>query len=180
MGKTVATNYPKDQTLEKVIESIKKIREKQRETDRRMGFYDNRMGEIVQAMLSPDLDLEFMPFGFSFTELSPERKILDRKRRCIAEVDVLVENNDQIMVVEVKVTPTNKDVKNHIERIETIKAYYAAERGDKRKYYGAIGGAVFKKNVREFALKQGLYILVPSGKAMSIIAPEGDSKPRIW
>ena len=178
MGKTVIS-YPKDPTIEKVLESIKALREKQRETDRRLGFYDNRMGEITEAMLSPDLDLQFRPFGFIFNEQSTEKYISDGKRR-IAEIDVFLENNDQVMIVEVEITPTNKDIKKHIERIETVKAYYAAERGDKRKYYGAIGGVVFRKNVREYALKQGLYILVPSGRAIDIIAPDGDSKPRAW
>jgi hypothetical protein len=43
---------------------------------------------------------------------------------------------------------------------------------DKRKLYGGIAGAIIPDNVRDYALKQGLYVIEQSGDTVNVIAPE--------
>jgi hypothetical protein len=37
------------------------------------------------------------------------------------EVDVFLENGDKVMIVEIKATPTMKDVNEHIARMEKLR-----------------------------------------------------------
>ena len=76
------------------------------------------------------------------------------------------------MVVEIKSKPDSSDIKEHIERMEKLRKI-ADLRSDKRGYLGAIAGAVFNDNEKNFALKTGFYVIEPSGKTFTITVPEG-------
>ena len=93
------------------------------------------------------------------------------------EIDVKLENGDKVMLVEVKTKPTTKDVKDHIKRLEKMRVY-ADLHGDKRTFLGSVAGAVMTDNVKEYALKQGFFVIEPSGEAFNIISP--DNKPKEW
>jgi hypothetical protein len=55
---------------------------------------------------------------------------------------------------------------------------YADLHGDARKYLGAIAGMVMNGNVRDFALRNGFYVVEPSGDTFNVIMPEGKYHPR--
>ena len=76
-------------------------------------------------------------------------------------------------------TIPDEDIKEHLERIEKLHTY-VDKKGDHRKYYGALGGLVFTDNERKYALRHGLYIIVPSGESFDIIAPGEKYQPRVW
>jgi hypothetical protein len=82
------------------------------------------------------------------------------------------------MAVEIKTQPHNNDILDHIERLEKLRQW-ADLHDDKRKIYGAMAGAIFPDNVRDYALKQGLYIIEQSGATVNVIAPEA-VKVRAW
>jgi hypothetical protein len=96
----------------------------------------------------------------------------------LAEVDILLENGEYALAVEVKTHLTTKDVKDHIKRMGILRRV-ADEHNDKRKYLGAVAGAVVDQVVTAYALKNGFYVITPSGKTVDIEAPDGFN-PRIW
>jgi hypothetical protein len=55
---------------------------------------------------------------------------------------------------------------------------HAGLRGDQRKYLGAVAGMIINDNERDFALKNGFYVIEPSGETFIITPPEGS--PREW
>ena len=83
------------------------------------------------------------------------------------------------MIVEVKSKPTTANVTEHIERMEKVRLHGNLH-GDRRVFLGAIAGMIIKDNVKEFALKNGFYVIEPSGETFIITAPEGDCSPREW
>jgi hypothetical protein len=44
--------------------------------------------------------------------------------------------------------------------------------GNPRRLYRALAGAIIPENVRDYALKQGFYIIEQSGDRVNVIAPE--------
>ena len=93
------------------------------------------------------------------------------------EIDVFLENYSKAMLVEVKTTPTTEDVKDHIERLEKMRKY-ADLHDDKRTFLGAVAGAVITDNVKKYVLKQGFFVIEPSGESFNIISP--NNKPKEW
>ena len=81
------------------------------------------------------------------------------------------------MLVEVKTTPTTEDVKDHIKRLEKMRKY-ADLHSDKRIFFGAVAGVVITDNVKEYILKQGFFVIEPSGETFNIIPP--NNKPKEW
>ena len=95
------------------------------------------------------------------------------------EIDITLENGDKVMIVEVKNKLTNGDITEHIDRMD--KARFRADlHGDKRTYLGAVAGIVMSESEKLFALKNGFYVVEPSGETFTVTAPEGIDSPREW
>ena len=169
---------------EKQREKVWQFEEKQKEFDRQLkegrrkqGFFENRFGEILEYMASPGLMEKFKSYGFTIVELSHDKEI-HSEGHLVAQLDMFLENGDSVVAVEMKSKPDAADINEQVERMEKLRKY-ADRKGDKRKYYGAIGGVVFLENIRNYALKCGLFVIEPSGVSFNLLAPEGN-KPRAW
>ena len=168
-----------DNQIKETGEQIKKTGEQMKETDQKMGFLDNRFGELAQHLVAPNIMEKFNKLSFNFTKCSLNVKIKEPENpNLIAEVDILLENGDIVVAVEVKATPNEKRVNKHIERMEKLRLY-ADRHGDKRKYLGAIAGAILSEEIRRLILNQGFYLIEQTGDTVKITIPEG-FKPREW
>ena len=89
------------------------------------------------------------------------------------EIDLFLENGDIAILIEVKTTLETKDIRAHIERLEKFRRA-SDMKGDKRRFIGAIAGAVIDGDAEEVAHENGMYVIVQSGKAVEIMpTPEG-------
>ena len=139
----------------------------------------NRFGDMVEHMVVPNLLDRFRDLGFVFEAASRDFKVADRKNNIFAEVDVLLQNGDKVMIVEIKATPSIEDIADHVRRMEKMRRY-ADLRGDERKYLGAVAGVVVSDSVQNRALKNGFFVVVPSGDTFTIIKPEGKYRVKEW
>ncbi|MDR2499602.1 MAG: DUF4175 domain-containing protein [Treponema sp.] len=149
-----------------------------KETNKRMGSLTNRFGEVVEYMIIPNLLAKFEELGFTFTKAN-RTKIANKTHNIFTEVDAFLENGDKVMAVEIKTKPSNDDINDHIERMEKLRVY-ANLHNDKRVYLGAMAGVVFNQSEKIYALKNGFYVIEPSGETFTITAPEGIYHPREW
>jgi len=163
---------------------VKEVAESQKETDRivketaqQIGKVNNRFGEIVEYMVAPNLREKFRELGLNFPKANPNSDVSDYDNKIFLEIDVMLENGDKALLVEVKTKLTTEDVKDHIARLEKMRNY-ADLHGDKRAFLGAVAGIVMTSNVKEYALKQGFYVIEPSGETFNITPPSG--KPKEW
>jgi hypothetical protein len=168
-----------DLRLEKQMrETDRRLDKRIKETDRRLGDVGLRLGDMVEHLMTPNLHKKFEELGFSFNHSSRNHELHGPNDQSLAEIDVLLENGEYAMAVEVKTRLSVRDVKDHVKRMEILRRV-ADEHDDKRKYLGAVAGAVVTPEVSAYALKNGFFVIVPSGKTVDIKAPE-DFRPRIW
>ena len=167
-----------------VKEVFQEVGEKQKETARQMLRTDNelgklskRMGEVVEFMVAPNLCEKFREFGFNFSQSNQNTIVSDKANKISFEIDVKLENYSKAMLVEVKTKPTTEDVKDHLKRLEKMRKY-ADLHGDKRAFLGAVAGAIIPDNVKKYVLKQGFFVIEPSGEGFNITSPKG--KPKEW
>ena len=170
---------------------IKELRESQKETDlkfeesrRRAEIFDkkwgelhNRFGEIVEYMVAPNLRDKFGEMGLVFLEVNNNKRVNDYKNDIHFEIDIFLENGNIALLVEVKTKLTTEDVKEHIKRLEEMRKY-ADLRGDKRSFLGAVAGVVMTSYAKKYALKQGFFVVEPSGETFNITSPQG--LPKEW
>jgi hypothetical protein len=154
--------------------------EQMKETDKRVGELTGRFGDIVEHMVVPNLVARFQDLKFTFTKVSRDVKITDEQKRVIAEIDAFLENGGFTMSVEIKSKPRIEYINDHIERMKKLRAY-ADSHNNNRKYLGAVAGVVFDDSVKTYALKNGFYVLEPSGETFTITSPEDKGyTPREW
>ncbi|MDR0709574.1 MAG: hypothetical protein LBF77_05875 [Spirochaetaceae bacterium] len=168
-----------DKKLQETWEQIKATDRQMKETDKKVGELTNRFGTVVEHMIVPNLLAKFKDFDFTFEVAHKNTEIKDEKNKIFVEVDVFLENGDKVMIVEIKATPTVKDVNEHIARMEKLRKY-ADLRKDNRKYLGAIAGVVTSDSVKTYALKKGFFVIVPSGDTFNITKPEGKYQVKEW
>ena len=163
-----------------MAENARQMAENARQMDeynKRFGDFTRRFGEVVEYMIAPNLLKKFREYGFKFHEAMSDRVFSDDDDNALFEVDVFLQNGETAMLVEVKTKLTTEDVKEHIERLEKMRAY-ADLHGDKRTFLGAVAGVVMTANVKKYALGQGLYVIEPSGETFNITPPNG--QPKEW
>jgi hypothetical protein len=165
-------------TLDRVAKSQENIARQMEEYNRRIGHTENLFGEIAEYMVAPKLCEKFREYGFNFTRANPNGVYInDEDNQIYIEIDLMLENGDKAILVETKAKITTERVNKHIERLEKMRKH-ADLHGDKRLFLGAMAGIVASKEVKEYVLKQGFYLIEPSGDSFTITPPDG--KPKEW
>ena len=178
--------YPKGLDFEQVWAALMENREQQKETDRllketikennkRFGDMDNRFGEVVEYMISPNLLDKFNNLGLDFQTASTNFKVRDHKNKIYFEIDVFLQNGDVAMLVEIKTNLSISYINEHINRLEKMRTF-ADLHGDKRAFFGAVAGIIVPSEVKQYALDNGFYLIEPSGENFNIISPYVKSK----
>jgi hypothetical protein len=168
-----------DKKLQETWEQIKETDRQMKETDKKVGELANRFGDMVEHMVVPNLLAKFKALDFAFEVATRDYKIVDEKNKIFVEVDAFLQNGDKVMIVEIKATPTTTDVNEHIKRMEKLRKYADLHK-DTRKYLGAIAGVVTSDAVKNYALKKGFFVVIPSGDTFNIIKPEGKYHIKEW
>jgi len=133
----------------------------------------------VEHLVAPNLREKFNALGFNFSKAGMEVEIVDKTDPYRStDVDIMLEDGDIVVAVEVKSKPNDKDVKEHIERMEFLRRY-ADKRNDKRRYQGGIAGAIISDSVRRYIQKKGFYLIEQTGDTVKIDIPKG-FKAREW
>jgi hypothetical protein len=197
MPETQTLNPPSYETVWAILQEnalgMKELKERQKEFKERqdgidrivennariIGKLGNRLGEMIEYMIMPNLVQGFREMGFVFEKAYPHAVINDKTNNISTEIDITLENGDKVMIVEVKSKPTTEDVTEHIERMDKVQRHGDLH-GDRRVFLGAFGGMVFNDNVKQFALKNGFYVIEPADETFIITAPEGIYSPREW
>jgi hypothetical protein len=174
-----------DRQMKETQQYIRKLSEeterKMQETNRQIGKLGNRFGELTEHLVAPNIVEKFNALGYHFDDIfSGLRQIIydESSGRKVAEFDIILENRDSIVGVEVKSKPCDDDVKDHVRRLGILRLSRDSK-GDKRKIYGALAGAIMPLNVRDAALKAGLYVITQTGDTVKIDIPEGFT-PKTW
>ncbi|MCL2069542.1 MAG: hypothetical protein FWH19_00970 [Treponema sp.] len=173
------SDYPRGLTFEQVWASIQETDKQIKEMSRKLGDLGNRFGELAEHLVGPSIMEKFNEQGFDFTRRSRdvEIKISDNPKSW-AEVDIILENGDFVIAVEVKSKPKEVDVEKHIKRMEVLRQT-ADLRGDRRKYRGAVAGAIMNQGICDYILQNGFYLIEQTGDTVKLTIPEG-FVPRDW
>ena len=182
------TDRQMQETARRIQESNEEVDRHFKETDRyiketsiHVGKLGNRFGELAEHLVAPNIVQKFNALGFHFDDISAGlRQIIEDESsgQQIAEFDILLENGEAIVGVEVKSKPSHDDVKEHVQRLKILRLN-KDKKGDKRKIYGALAGAIMPRDIQSAILKAGLYAITQTGDTVKINVPEGFT-PKAW
>ncbi|MBF0626414.1 MAG: DUF3782 domain-containing protein [Magnetococcales bacterium] len=146
------------------------------EASKLVGRLGGRWGEFVEGLVAPACETMFMERGIPVHKVHPRTKATLPGNRHM-EIDLLVINDIAIVAVEVKSNLKSGDIERHVERLGEFKEFYPEYAN--RRLMGAVAGIVVEKGAAEYAMKQGLFVIVQSGDNIHLIN-ESAFAPRIW
>jgi len=161
-----------------------------KELNRKIGALGNRIGEIVENMVGERIIEKFQALGYNVTHpVVRNCSFSSTKLGLYGEFDLTLVDSDIIILIEVKTTLETSHVRKHLKKIEEYRNHIAAEGFvqphvrhllPNTRFIGAVAGAVVEDEARQFALENGLYVIVQSGEAVEIVkTPEG-FKAKEW
>ena len=150
-------------------------------TNKKIGDLTGSIGRVIEHMVAGDNIIKrFQALDYKIGDYSRNKKFgRDLPRDMWGEIDLFLENGDIAILIEVKTTLETKDVRKHMRTLEKFRRV-SDIKGDKRRFIGAVAGAVVKGDAEEVAHENGMYVIVQSGEAVEIVpVPEG-FKAREW
>jgi hypothetical protein len=161
-----------------VTEWRREIERIMKENSRQLGDVHNRLGELIEHIVLPNILQKVKPLGYGFKNVRKRYEFTDKNYRVIAEADILLINGEYLMIIEVKTVLKTKDIDNHMKRLEKIREH-ACPPADSHKFIGCVAGAVVDETVKKYAHKKGLYVLEQSGDTLKLDVPDGFN-PKVW
>ena len=160
------------ETDRRMAETDRKMAETDRqmkETDRRMKklqyMFTGHWGKLMEALVEGDLVNLLQKEGIQVNRTFPNIKGEFQGQRW--EIDIVAVNGQEAVVVEVKTTLTQKDVKQFIKLMKLF-TVLNPEHKDK-KIYGAVAFLKANNSADIYAEKQGLYVIKAVGSSSSIV-----------
>jgi len=169
------------ETDRKIDRKFQETAEQIEQTNKNVGGLSSSIGRIIENMIGgSNIIDQFQALGYDITDCYRNRIFLNKKLDIKGEIDLLLEDGDIAILIEVKTTLEEKDVFNHVKRLENFRRYNDAMGNDKRRFIGAVAGAVIGKGVVNAAQENGLYLIVQSGKAFEIMPPPEGFVAKEW
>jgi hypothetical protein len=146
-----------------------------KQVSKEVGKLSNRLGEFVEWQVRPAAVRLFRERGIEVHELYPNVSV--KRDNGGLEIDLLVVNDTEAVLIEVKSKLTQRDVDDHLQRLEKFKRFMPRYRDVNA--LGAVGGMIVANEVAEYAYNQGLFVLAQSGDGV-VILNEAAFQPRRW
>ncbi len=164
-----------DRHMQETDRQMKETDRKLKEVTKAIGRLGNRLGEFVEEMVRPAVVRLFQQRGIAVHQVS--RGVYAERDGDAMEIDLLVVNNLDAVLVEVKSELKVDDVKDHVSRLERFKKLCPQYAGFR--VMGAVAAMVVPEDAARFAYRQGLFVLVQSGDSMTVGNDE-DFTPGVW
>jgi hypothetical protein len=159
-------------------ETDKQIKETDKQINRvskQIGELGNRLGEFVEWQVRPAVVRLFQERGINVHEFHPGISV--KRDNEGLEIDLLVVNDTDAILVEVKSKLTQRDVDEHLQRLAKFKRLMPRFRDVKA--LGAVAAMIVPNEVASYGCRQGLFVLVQSGENV-IILNDAEFTPRVW
>ncbi|MBF0123756.1 MAG: DUF3782 domain-containing protein [Magnetococcales bacterium] len=161
--------------MQETFQQMQETDRKFKEVSTLVGNLGSRWGDFVEKLVAPACIAMFTKRGIQVDE------VFTRAKKTVAgqnmEIDILVANTIDAVLVEVKSNLTVEDVRNHLERLKRFKSFF--NRYADCTVYGAVAGIAIDAGADQFAINQGLFVIVQSGDSVQI-ANDKDFKARTW
>jgi len=163
------------ETDHRMAESRAMLDKKIAELGAQIGGLGNRLGEFVEGVVRPGLVRLFRERGIDVRET--HRELESERHGKKAQVDLLVVDDDEVVVVEVKSKLSHQDVEEHLERLALFKELFP--RYADARVFGAMAAMVIPEKQAAFAEGAGLFVIGQAGDDAVLLNSAG-FEPKAW
>jgi len=160
---------------ERIAETDRRLDLRLNELGKQIGGLGNRLGEFVEGVVRPGLVRLFRERGVDVRETHRDLEAERNGRK--AQVDLLVVNDTEVVVVEVKSKLSQRDVEEHVERLALFKELFP--RYADASVLGAMAAMVVPEKQATYAESVGLFVIGQAGDDAVLLNSAG-FEPRAW
>ena len=167
-----------DKRFEETDRIFKETDRKFKETDEKIkelaGLFTGQWGKLIEALVKPSAFKLFQERGIKVTETY--QRLESSRNGSHMEVDILLANDTEAVVVEVKTTLKVEDVREFLEDLRRFTFFFPRYKG--LKIYGGVVGIQIEEEADKFAYRRGLFVLAGSGEGMIRILNDLNFRPQ--
>lgn len=138
-------------------------------TDRKInkvaGLFDTQWGKLMESLAEGGILKLFQQRGIGVYQIYQRAKSRQNGRHL--EMDLLLVNDGEVVVVEVKTTLKADHVRDFLEDMAEFPDFFHHYRNSK--IYGAVAALRMEQKSDRFAAKQGLFVIKVGGEGMTEI-----------
>jgi hypothetical protein len=151
--------------------------ESEKEWNKKMGDIYNRLGDLAEYTFVPEAILEkFKELGYEFDNYCRRERVIGADGCAKAEYDVVLRNGEAVALVEIKTTLKYEYIDRFIQQISVA----TNEKYKGKRIIGAVAALEITKEVKNYAMRKGLYVIEQAGRDIKIDTKDGKFKPKIW
>ncbi|MBU0764427.1 MAG: DUF3883 domain-containing protein [Bacteroidetes bacterium] len=158
-------------------ETTKELKEQMQDTDKKIkalsNLFTTQWGKLIESLVEPSCLKLFQEHGIKITLSTTNVKVQRNEEE--TEYDILLVNDTEIVVIEVKTTFRKDDLQEFIDKLKKFKYYLPQYQS--YKVYGAIAGIRYDEGTGRLAYKKGLFVIKSSGENILKIANDLNFKP---
>ncbi|HLC14878.1 MAG TPA: DUF3782 domain-containing protein [Thermodesulfovibrionia bacterium] len=166
------------ETDAKFKETERMIQESRKEAKERANSLENlftgQWGKLIEALVKPGVLKLFKSRGIQVNQAHPNVESLRNGGKM--EVDLLLTNDEEVIVIEVKTTLKVEHGLDHLERLNQFFLFFPRYKGCR--VYGAVAGLKIEEESDRFAYRQGLFVLKVGTEDMIEIANDEKFRPK--
>jgi len=137
-----------------------------------VGGIRNTIGNIVEMVLLPGLADKINKYGHAFTRSSHRNEFFRKDKTRLAEVDLLLQNGQEVMVVEAKTLFDANGVDWLLKRVQRLRSEETLTGVAGKTIYAAAAGVRFTEEAEQMIKEKGIYqVTVNEENDKIIVAP---------
>ena len=164
-----------DARLDKLFAATNKQIQKTSESfDNLYGMFAGQWGKMMEALVEPSAIQIFQERGIQVNYVY--QRIKARRNGRHMELDIVLEDDDVVVIVEVKSTLRVQDVRDFLETLEELLVYFP--RYKDHTIYGGVAGLDIVEDADRFAYRHGLFVLCVVGEGLVKILNDVSFEPK--
>jgi hypothetical protein len=162
------------ETDAKFKETDAKFKETSQRLNQLSGLFTSQWGKLIEALVQPNVLKLFQERGLQVHYVS--QRVKSQLNGRSLELDLLLENDQEIVIVEVKSTLRVGDVDDFLDQMAHLFEFFPRYRN--RRVYAAVAGLDIVEGVDRYAYRQGLFVLGVVGDGIVQIKNDKDFQPK--
>lgn len=164
---------------ERIIkETVKETERKSRETDKKIkelaSLFTGQWGKFIETRVKPSALKLFQERWVEVTETY--QRLESFREGSQMEIDLLLANDREAVVIEVKTTLKVEDVREFLDDLKKFTFFFPRYKGVN--LYGGVAGIQIEEGADTFAYRQGLFVLAGSGEGLIRILNNPEFRPK--
>ncbi|MBI4648222.1 MAG: hypothetical protein HY738_16970 [Bacteroidia bacterium] len=159
---------------EKFQETDKKFQETDKKIKELADLFTGQWGKLVEALLGPNCIKLFQARGIAISQTHPNVHVSRGGKNM--EIDILLVNDTEIVIVEIKTTAKISHIKKLIKTLKEFKTFFPHYFGCK--VYGAVAALKYYEESDKYAEGKGLFVIHSRGEGLLEIKNVQGFKPK--